>query len=126
MKSCKTKQVRRQRHGMKKEGKILCFLSVYILRHKSLCLFRPKTFRYLNQIHVQQRTTGYVQDSLSSPPEGQWWKIRGFFLEAVYKTLSCKRSFLSMRNAHVSLRNKCFFFEPSVVSTALNRKAGSD
>lgn len=46
------------------------------------------------------------------------------FLEAVYKTLSCKRSFFSMRKAHVSFRNKCFFFEPSVVSTAL--KAGSD
>lgn len=46
------------------------------------------------------------------------------FLEAVYKILSCKRSVFSRRNAHLSIRNKCFFFEPSACQ--LNRKAGSD
>lgn len=74
-------QVRRRKDGTKKKGKIWCFLKVYLLRHKCLCLFRHKTFCYLNQIQhaaVHQRTTRYVQDSPSSP-EGQWWKISSFF-----------------------------------------------
>lgn len=90
MKSCKSKQARRRRDGTKREGKIWWFLNVYLLRHKCLGLFRYRTFRYLNQIQraaVHQRTTRYVQDSLSSPPEGQRWKIRGFFWK------QCTRSY---------------------------------
>lgn len=128
MKHCKSKWEGRDTEW-KGEGKI-CFLKVPLLRHKPLCLFTHKTLRYLNQIQqaaVHQRTTGYVQDSFFSTRRTKVEDQR-LFLKAVYKTLSCKISspVFSRRNSHLSFRNKCFFFESSVVSTALNRKAGSD
>lgn len=69
--------------------------------------------------------TGYAQHSLSFPLQGQWWRISSFFWKLCTRLYHARDLFSPEEMLILSIRNKCFFFEPSAVSAALNRKAES-